>query len=104
MPLDFFLFKSYLQYHVVITFTTPAVNLTFNLTFLSRLEARCAFGKFDCEARNPCTPALCEEGVENYPGSSPRRYVNCTERCAESRCPKRQVWDQEKQRCVRKNT
>ena len=72
------------------------------LVHANRLEARCAYGKFDCADRNPCTPTLCEAGVENYPGSSPRRYVNCTEGCTESLCPRRQVWDQEKQRCVKK--
>ena len=75
-------------------------NFLLSTYLLFRLETRCSYGKFDCDARNPCTPALCYEGVENYPGSSPRRYVNCTEGCAESQCPRRQVWDQDQQRCA----
>ena len=73
-----------------------------NISVAYRLEARCSFGKFDCENRNPCTPTSCEADVENYPGPSPRRYVSCTEGCAETLCPRRQVWDQDQQRCVRK--
>ena len=69
-----------------------------------RMEARCAFGKFDCESRNPCSPTLCESGIEKYPGPSPRWYVSCTDGCSSEQCPRRQVWDQEKQRCVRKRT
>ena len=73
-----------------------------NISIAYRLEARCSYGKFDCEDRNPCTPSLCEAGVQNYPGPSPRRYVTCAEGCAKVLCPRRQVWNQDKQRCVRR--
>ena len=72
-------------------------------TYVFSLEARCAFGAFDCDDHNPCQPTLCEQGIDNYPGPSPRRYVSCEGGCSEEQCPRRQVWDQDAQRCVRKN-
>ena len=71
--------------------------------YVFSLEARCAFPTFDCDDHNPCQPTLCEQGVDNYPGPSPRRYVSCEGGCSEEQCPRRQVWDQDAQRCVRKN-
>ena len=70
--------------------------------FTFRQEARCSFATFDCEDQNPCAPTLCTDGVENYPGSSPRKYINCTGGCSIEQCPRRKVWDQEEQRCVKK--
>ena len=72
--------------------------------FLCRVEARCAFGKFSCAGRDPCSPALCESGVMKYPGLGPRTYVDCDVqgRCSDRRCPVRQQWDQDRQRCRRR--
>ena len=81
------------QHYVRLTSVSFDSQMFTNLVLTFRLEARCAYGKFNCEDLNPCIPTLCEAGVENYPGPSPRRYVNCTEGCAESQCPRRQVWD-----------
>ena len=71
--------------------------------FLFSLEARCAFPTFNCADRNPCESTLCEQDVNNYPGPGPKTYVSCEGGCSEEKCPRRQVWDQDAQRCVRKN-
>ena len=71
--------------------------------FLFSMGARCAFPAFDCADRNPCQPTLCESGISNYPGSSPRKYVSCGDGCSEEQCPRRQVCDQDAQRCVSKD-
>ena len=71
-----------------------------------RIDGRCAFGNFNCGERNPCSPGgLCVEGVLNYPGPSPNRYVTCDacSACSEHQCERRYIFDPEAQTCVPKD-
>ena len=88
------------QLHYQVIYVNTLCN---NLLFTFRPEeTRCSFATFDCEDKNPCAPTLCTDSVENYPGPSGRKYVNCTGGCSAEQCPRRKVWDQEGQRCVKK--
>ena len=74
--------------------------------FFYRKKARCAFPNFDCgnPHRNPCAPTLCIPGVWHYTGAGPKKFVTCgllDGVCLEGTCPKRLVWNQGRQACVR---
>ena len=79
------------------------INTCNVLSLILQQRQNCDAPRFSCRFNNPCDPE-CVSGQQFYPGSGPRKYVECVEgQCVDRRCSwryGRTEWNQDAGACL----